>query len=355
MSILSTKDFGLKGDGITDDTNAFRDLLGEAQLKQAAIVVDPGEYRITDEIVLSADNHVDLCGCGSQMARLVFDDCPGLGFSLYQHGIQQTRGVSINSVGLVARGACGPAIRISYGDPETTNDHYRGSVVLRNVGIESNDLGHWNDGITLRGVWNATLDNVFASGNPCGGVWNNMAGAGLRLEGLCVNTHISNSRFNFWATGIYGHGVEHNHEGIFCSNNSMVAVKRGVWLAGNPAVALAPRIHTFQWQGGMIENRAGGVVGGVAAFHLQHVWSASIQGCQMLTETLNTPEPTYGIIPQDCRRVMVSGCEVNAYTHGFLSTDVADGHIVNGNSFPNCHNRVVHTGSATNCIEANNT
>jgi len=181
-----------------------------------------------------------------------------------------------------------------------------------------------------------------------------MAGSGLSLEGLCVNTHISNSRFNFWATGLYGHGVEHNHEGIFCSNNSMVGVKRGVWLAGNPAVGLAPRIHSFQWQGGMIENRAGGVVGGVAAFHLQHVWSASIQGCQMITETMDTPEPTYGVIPQDCRRVMVSGCEINAYHRPFYSTGVAEGHVVVGNSLPNCLAPVGLVGSH-NCIEANNT
>lgn len=356
---INAKDFGLVGNGIADDTNAFLDMHGEAQLQRRAIYLPYGEYLIADDLSLSCDAPVVIYGDSQQASRIMFDNCPGLLYNFYQHGIQQPVGISMRNLGLAARGACGNGLSISYGNPTTTNDHYRGAVNLRDVAIESNDQGHWNGGLKLDGVWNATLDNVYASGNPCGGVWNDMAGSGLSLEGLCVNLKASNCRFNFWATGVYAHGITHNHEGLFFSNCSMVAVKRGVWVKGNPEYMAgsmpAPRIHTFNWMGGMIENRCNGVTGGLAAFHLEHVWSSAIIGCQMITDTLETLENSYGVIAQNCKRIMVQGCEINAYTFPIANTDVAEENVATGNTFPNCRHGVMHSPQEYNCIFENNT
>lgn len=352
---INAKEFGLAGDGIADDTNAFRDMHGEAQLHRRAIYLPYGDYRITDDLSLSCDNPVVIYGDSQQASRLLFDNCPGLLYSFYQHGIQQPVGIVMRNLGLSARGACGAGLSISYGNPSITNDHYRGAVSLRDVSIESNDLGHWNTGVKINGAWNATLDNVYASGNPAGGVWNDMAGAGLVLEGMCVNTHVTNSRFNFWATGVYAHGIEHNHEGMFFTNCSIVAAKRGVWIAGNPAISTAPRISSFSWQGGLVECRVGGVYGGSAAFHLQNVWDAFIGGAHMVAETLDCPETTYGVIAQDCEAVTVNSCGINAFSRGFLSTGGCRGLCVTGNVFTSTGVPVTFSQQSTTSIARNNT
>jgi hypothetical protein len=353
-SPINARDFGLVGNGLADDTNAFRDMHGESQLQRRAIYLPYGDYLITDDLSLSCDNPVVVYGDSQQASKLLFDGCPGLLYNFYQHGIQQPVGLVMRHLGLSARGGCGTGLSIGYGNPAVTNDHYRGAVNLRDVAIESSDQGHWIGGVKLDGVWNATLDNVYASGDPAGGVWNNMAGSGLSLEGLCVNLKATNCRFNFWATGVYAHGITHNHEGLFFSNCSMVAVKRGAWVKGNPEYmagnTLAPRIHTFNWMGGMIENRFTGVTGGLAAFHLENVWSSSIVGCQMITDTLATLEASYGVIAQNCQRVMVSACEINAYQYAIATTGESGGHCFRDNAIANCSSGVVLSPEDTTSV-----
>lgn len=330
---INAKVFGCAGDGFTYDTNALFDLFGTAQQTRRAIYFPMGEYVTKDGIEQHCIYPMAIYGDGMGASKIVCDNSPGLSFTFDQDGAQQPVGLNIRNLTIAARGTCGFGLKASYGQPEVTNDHLRPSVVLRDVGVESSNLGHWNGGVVLESCWNSVLDNVYASGNACGGQWNNMAGSGISLEGMCVNTHISNCRTNFWATGLYAHGTGYNHEGIFCANNSMVAVKRGVWLKGNPGHTVAPRVSTLTWVGGLIENRVGGVTGGLAAFHLDSSWDVMISGVHMLTETLECPETTYGIIAQDCKHVIVQGSRISAYHKGFCTTGECDGVVVTNNVF----------------------
>jgi hypothetical protein len=347
MNIFRPQDYGARANGSNDDTTAVSTALSAAMGVDGCVEFPPGTYRITESMVRLVGNHsLSLRGYGPNVSRLLFENCDGFTFLMEQDGIHQPYGLDIQGVSFNAgAGQCGRGLKISMGQPTASNEHGGCPLRLRDVEVRSNAHSYWTEGIEIEGIWNPKLDDVFVSGGSYGGDWKQMTGAGVKLRGMCVNAHLSNVRTNFWATGLQVHAEKYNTEGLFCSNCSMVAVKRGVWLRGDPYVG-AGRIHTLQWQGGMIENRFGGVTGGLAAFHLEHTHGVSIMGCQMIPETINCLEASYGVIAQNCRNVQIQGCEINAYSHGVLTTDVCSGFNIVGNNFPHTTNPVTfNTGT----------
>ena len=66
---VSVKDFGAKGDGVTDDSQAFLDAL--ANVRSGAIEVPPGRYRITRILEINRPNVV-LRGAGPDRTLCFF-------------------------------------------------------------------------------------------------------------------------------------------------------------------------------------------------------------------------------------------------------------------------------------------
>jgi hypothetical protein len=319
----------------------LKELIHAAQSGNGVVRIPAGTHVIHEGPICHLRASLAIIGEGEGVTRLVFDSCSGPMFFFEQEGAQQPHGLTIEGVSFVARGQCGTGIVVSYASPEATSDHYRQSVRLRDVSVSSGSDGSWRNGISIHDAWNITMDNVYVSGSSAGGVWDNLEGAGISLHRMCVNAHFTNVRTNFWAVGIEVHADRHNTEGIFCSNCSMVGVKRGVWIRGNPSLTTG-RISTFNWTGGMIEGRTGGVKGGSAGIHLQNVWTALITGCQMITETITlNVENTYGVIAQDCHGIVVSACDINAWTHGVFTTGDCRGILVANNTFTNTATQVV--------------
>ena len=361
-NVYNLYDFGAVGDGMTDDSQALHDAI-EVSLKRTlgCVLIPPGDYycpRLPKDYSVNEFTSLSFMGYGSNVSRLFLES--GLNLRLSQNGIHQAEGLTISDIGIhAANPDSGTALTISYGNPTISNEHYVVGPRIRGVSIVSGEGDAWGNGILLEGVWNPTLDDVFISGSSAGGNWNNMRGIGVELRGMCVNAHLSNVRTNFWATGLLAHGIRNNKntEGIFCSNCDMVGVQRGVWLAGDASITGAPRIHTLNWTGGMIENRVGGVTGGSAAFHLQDVWGVSIVGCTMLTETWDCPTTSYAVIAQDCRRVAVSSCDITAYHEGIYTTGACKAMSVIGNTFAAIKNGrpVAFNDGCVGCVEGFNT
>lgn len=354
--VFNPIDFGAIGDGLTDDTVAISQALTRAIDKDGVLEIPPGKFlwKFPSNWALG-EKQLSIKGYGPNVSRLLFGVAGGPSFNLAQYGIHQPYGINIQDVGLYPTvPAAGTALKISHGNPTSSNEHFTTPVILRNVIAASNDDTWWSNGIDLTACWEPTLTDVIVSGNAARGVWNNMGGVGVRLNRMCVNATLTNVKMNFWGVGLQAHADQgFNTEGTFCSNCSMVAVKRGVWLKGNPNVG-AGRIHTLQWMGGMVENRVGGVHGGSAAFHIENTWGVSIQGCQMIPETTECPETTYGVVVQDCKNVMIGGCDINAYHKGFYTTGECSGLIVCGNSFVHCETPVTFNAGVTASVAKNN-
>lgn len=360
MINVTPQQFGASGKG-SDDTKAFADAIAAIQAKGGgALQIPPGVYFVERLLVPRLNCPLAIIGAAPGVSEIFSTE--GLDFTVAQLGIRQPHRLHMANFSMMTmrRNGTNTGITVRADHNHATNEHYISPLKIRNVEVVSDNTYRWGNGIRLVGVWNAQLDHVVASGGTAGvdaaaGDWSALSGSGITLEDMCVNITLNKCHTNFWAEGIKAHAGALNTEGIFCAGCVMVGVKRGVWLKGNPGGGPGPRIHTLKWMGGMIENRAGKVVNGIAAFHLENVWSASIVGCQMITETMDTLEKTYGVIPQECRHVKVTACDINAYHHAFLSTGEALGHIVTGNSMPNCPNRVHFGDGAVNCIERDNT
>ena len=69
--VVDIKNFGAKGDGITDDSEAFVEAL--AELNGGAILIPAGRYKITKQLVLERSNLV-LRGEGSDQTVLWFPE-----------------------------------------------------------------------------------------------------------------------------------------------------------------------------------------------------------------------------------------------------------------------------------------
>ena len=131
----------------------------------------------------------------------------------------------------------------------------------------------------------------------------------------------------------------------------MVGVGRGVWVKGNPDYVIhgpvdipVPRISTLTWTGGMIELRAKGrgPGKGCGAIHVDRVWTVLVTGAQLLGDTITENlEPTYGVVAENSRGIVVTGCDINAVTHGVATYGACSGVSVGPNTFTNCPNRIV--------------
>lgn len=330
--------FGAVGDGYRDDAPAINAALTAAIACNGAVYFPPGYYLCDSPISSCKINaRISLFGDGANVSTILARNCVGIDLAFEQSGAQQPYGVTIRNLGIRALGVPAIGIGISYGVPPVTSDHNQPSVTISNVQVVSDGEGSFEHGIVIEGAWNPTLDNVFISGDSKNGVWNGLIGAGVTLRGMCVNAHLSNVRCNFFAEGLRVHSSDgRNTEGIFCSNCSFVAVKRGVWLKGDPT-APAPRISTLTWTGGLIELRVKGVKGGSAAFHLEHVWTALITGCQMITDTITeNVENTYGVTLNECHGVVVTCCDINAFIFGLATVGQCVAISTHGNTFTNC-------------------
>lgn len=348
MTVFNIKSYGANGDG-GDDQPAILSAMRDAAAANGALYIPAGDYVCARPIILEGlRNRFSVFGDGPNISRILPNECDGIRLAFEQDGAQQPFGVVMRGLGLKARGDASRALSISYGQPQASNDHYRPAVCLSDMRIESSNEGAWDNGILLEGAWNPRVSNVYISGSSQGGVWNDLSGVGLELRGMCVNAHLSNVGCNFWQTGLKAHGsAAGNTEGIFASNCSMVGTQRGVWIAGAPVGA--NRISTLTWTGGLIEGRFGGVKEqhGKAAFHLQSVWTALITGCQMISDTIATQGLSYGVVPQDCHGVVVTGCDINAFNRGVLTTGDCRGINVHGNTFTNVANQVHFTGGTS--------
>ncbi|MCS3667452.1 hypothetical protein GGP77_001681 [Salinibacter ruber] len=69
---LDAQEMGMRGDGNTDDTSAFRDAIAAAQEMGRPLYLPSGEYRITDTI--EVDNNVHIFADGVQPGRWSYND-----------------------------------------------------------------------------------------------------------------------------------------------------------------------------------------------------------------------------------------------------------------------------------------
>lgn len=335
--IFNVISYGAVGNGSTDNYAAIQKCVLAAAAVNGCVYFPAGRYKSNRPITLvNSKAKISIRGDGPNVSVCVATaGVTFFAFSFQQLGITQPYGTNFEDLGFRPIGVAGTAISLDYGSPTATSDHFQPSTIIRNVVIASEEASSWSRGIYVRSAWNVCMTDVFISGSPQAGTWEALSGNAIEFERLCANSHFVNVHCNFWANGFfYSSGGGPNTEGLFFSNCSMVAVKKGVYILGD-ASQPTPRMSTFTWSGGLIECRVGGVVtNGGAAFHLVNVWTGLITGCQLITEAL-PPDPTYGFFLDNCAGIVVTGCDINAWIYGLVSVNNSKAINSHGNTYTN--------------------
>lgn len=343
-SDFNVREFGALGDGSHDDTVAIQNALDAVQTAvRGAVYIPAGKYKIAGDLTFSAtpDSNLTVYGDGPNVSIVIQTQAgaSGFAFDFKNTGVQQPYTCTIRDIGLESSVIAATGIIISYGDPAATSTHYTHGPLIQNVGIRSSDAGYWSTGIDIESAWNAKITECVISGSPFGGTWASMIGSGIRLRRLCANTHILNNSINFWQTGLYysaegGAANNPNAEGIFCENNSMVAVKRGVWIQGNPS-ATNPWMTGFQWIGGLIELRAA-----VQGINLEACSDAVVSGTFILQDNPSPPAGSCGVLLTTCRNSVISDNRIYVFETGVKTGTSALGISVTDNIFIGGGNQV---------------
>ena len=349
----NVREFGALGDGSHNDTAAIQAAVDVVSVNnRGSVYIPSGKYKISATIELAAtpDANIAIFGDGPDVSIINQTQVGsgGLDFSFKNTGTQQPYTCTIKDVGFETTVVAGTAILISYGNPASTSTHYNHGPLVTNVGVRSNDSGYWATGIDLESAWNAKITDCSISGSPFGGTWTSMIGSGIRLRRSCVNAHILNNSINFWFTGLYysaeGAGAAFpNTEGLFCENNSMVAVRRGVWIQGNPTATFS-RMTGFQWIGGLVELREG-----IAAIQLEACSEARVSGSYLIDASSPSSATVIGVYMGTCENVTINGNQIYAMGFGVRTTGTCNRVIVSANNFRGGGDQVYFEDGSVDC------
>jgi hypothetical protein len=141
--IVSVKDFGAVGDGVTSDSLAFQNAM---QSGAKSVYVPPGNYAIGASFTVTLPNDVELTGEGtliytgaSSTANLFVVQCAGYSFAI--------RGLTLNGSNLIAGGP-----RIDNANAMSINTlpscYLDGNTI---IDFRMNTASIWNDGALIRG------------------------------------------------------------------------------------------------------------------------------------------------------------------------------------------------------------
>jgi len=230
--VISVKDFGAIGDGVTDDTSAFQSAIDAIIAAGGGVLhVPAGMYRISSLITATctAQQHIRIEGQGRYVSTLDFSGSASMGiyFNSTSLADNQLPVFEVSRLGLItSRDDCGSALYFNYAN----SNNIDAAVYVEDVLIAQNidriadsgsDYGYWTTGIRINNARNSELRNIHAYGemnqSPTSsrGVW---------LEGESTAVVISDSLFMEWTTGVEATGT---CEGTYLSNTDIVFCRYG--------------------------------------------------------------------------------------------------------------------------------
>ncbi len=229
---LSVKDFGAKGDGVTDDTSAFQAAINSLITNGGGRLYAPtGVYKITAQLLgtCAAQEHVSIVGDGRYQSILNFKTASTLGLRLHSTSSSdnQLPSFEIRDLGFITtRDNAGTAISLEYDNSNNIDaSAYVANVLIAQNVDETSDsgsgYGYWSNGIYTKNARNGEVRNVHVYGemdkspNSSRGLW---------LAGESTAFVVSDSLFMEWTTGVEALDTT---EGLYINNTDIVFCRYG--------------------------------------------------------------------------------------------------------------------------------
>ena len=233
QDVVSVKDFGAVGDGVSDDTAAFR----AAANTHSAVFVPTGTYRLTDSVTWT-NKSVRLYGCGKGSSVLVFD--AGVTTGVYANNGGSFFSVDICDLTIATKSvAVGTALKIDW--PETYDGRVIHKGTISRVQIEGfngaggdNTTRGWAKGIVYTQACFVSIDDCGILGLDGGGTATSaqaektQSQIGIEFAGgvFPVDIRITSSYVNCWDVGFRASGAP---EGLAFANSTFLSCRVGIW------------------------------------------------------------------------------------------------------------------------------
>lgn len=198
---LSVKGFGLKGDGVTDDTDALEALINWAGSQgNKTLVCPPGEYVLTRNITKDNCQRIRIIGSGRGITRFVFKGTATAGFTFNM--AEQTQEFCMTDLSIQTTGAnLGTGLRVTW--PAATGVSVP-AATLQNleIGAPVGSPTYFHTGIAMVNAYMSTIDNVIVRGTGAGTPNIRSMNSAIAFGGNSTDIKISKSHFFFAGTGI---------------------------------------------------------------------------------------------------------------------------------------------------------
>lgn len=274
---ISVKDFGAKGDGVTDDTAAIQAAINSLTVGQGKIKFPKGSYKVTSKITVSK-NRTHLLGAGSWATQILFQPTAnGTCFEFSAGGQVLFQG---SCVGFSFYSTDSTYTKTAIENIDTSGYLFDDIVVGGSV-VAIPGSNFWSGGTGSRGIWNKGREAcrlsrlyIFAdkpieiSENPNGSIdvdhfhfQDTYLGA---ANNPCVSinngvnlTNVTFDGYNAWVLGTDGlHWVDTTSVGV----SQTLVLSNVRFEQGTSAAAWCVRIeHNSELQGLVIENCQGGL------------------------------------------------------------------------------------------------
>lgn len=216
---VSVRDFGAKGDGVTDDTSAINRALSELYTREAnpeirrSLFFPAGTYKVTDTI--KVPSYAKLYGEGAKSSTIKYYSPDG-GATVADAVVRTTDSKNQTGASIGNFGATVPT-----------------DIEISSMGFESNNV---NDIFLLESTTNSSFENVSLAGPKTNAtIIASDDKACIRIQGT-VSLVPKNITFNNCTTHGTGFGMHINHtsHGITLSNSRLTTHYKGVLLGDAP-------------------------------------------------------------------------------------------------------------------------
>ena len=230
-NVVNVKDYGAVGDGVTDDTNAFKLALQflETDKDSGTLYVPPGDYLISEQLV---SRDVSIMGDGVQVSRLIFaTTSASAGVKMYQDTVNMRSAcITISDLSILYDGTKNfSGIEI---EGEYLNERWQISPIITRVFIGTDKTtpvnSGWYNGIVINNCDVARISDCSINGRIQDSEPIYSANCGVYINSS-VEPHgtshtIENCIISHFKNGVYVPVTE----GLKIINNDIIGVNIGV-------------------------------------------------------------------------------------------------------------------------------
>lgn len=230
--LVSVKSFGVIGDGITDDTAALQRAIDELFLNdytknnpssKIILYIEPGIYKVTNEIRIPPFAHIVGSGIDSTIIDLHMSDYTG------------------KSVFRMVDGVSTPGNYITFTSMNSQTGSWPRKIYLGNMTLKTNGINAvmYLDNTELSVVERIKFQGVFSNTNV-----SNTSQAGIIIRGTSGVFNTAHVRFNQCEFANTGYGVysELDHDNISFTNCTFLQLLDGINVGGGVIGAVSTKV-----------------------------------------------------------------------------------------------------------------